>query len=139
MTGPRSCTVSLQRTEQGQIFLAAKVGDKDLELLLDTGSPTTCIDAGVAKDLGIVGDKASERQVALGGTVVADITAHSDITIGELLVHHCPIHLTDIKSTRDVMRQVGFHDFQGIVGVDLLSFLRGRLDFDKMALVIRRP
>jgi len=139
VTGPRSSKISLQRTKQGQIFLTLKVRGQDLDFLLDTGAPNTCIDAAIAKDLGIAGDPASERVIAMGGSLVADVSAREDISVGEMLVHRCPIHLIEMKEMRAKIRSSGFKDFHGFVGVDLLEFLRGRLQFDEMSLVIRRP
>jgi hypothetical protein len=138
-TGPRSSKISLQKTGQGQLFIALKVGGRTLNFLLDTGSPTTCVDTEIAQELGLAQKVSNERQVAIGGAIVSDVSGHADISAGELLIHQCPIHITDMKSTRDAIRRAGFRDFQGIVGIDLLLFLRSRVDFEKLSLEVRRP
>ncbi|HEY4247059.1 MAG TPA: aspartyl protease family protein [Lacunisphaera sp.] len=138
VTGPRSVSLPFEVSSQGQLFTTIRVSGRALKMLIDTGGANTSLDRDVAINLGIK-PEGGIRAIAVGGAVVDDIAAHADIAMAEFLVHQSPIRLLDLSGTKKALKEAGFESFDGIIGIDLLLFLRARIDLGHRMLQLYRP
>ena len=138
VTGPRSTSIPLTISSQGQLFATIGIAGRKLRMLVDTGSPNTSVDKAIALELKLR-PEGEERKTAMGATVVGDWCSHSDIKIGDFLIHRCPLRLVDMSATRAGIAAAEFEPFDGFLGVDMLLFLRAKMDFNHRTMQLYRP
>jgi len=50
-----------------------------------------------------------------------------------------PVDFLDLSQLKAINRANGMPEFDGLIGAELLTMLRARIDFERLTLTIRRP
>jgi hypothetical protein len=117
----------------GLIVLQAKINDKPVRLLLDSGSSSSVIDADVAKNLQLPTAGTAQVQGAglLSGTFArADKVDVAGITFTPLIMEAIPLKLPDTISHEKI---------DGVLGYDFLSHVVARIAYFTKQIQFIRP
>jgi hypothetical protein len=135
--GPSSSVLALNRLPDGKLYLTVMAQNQPLSLFVDTGA-ATILDCRVVKGLGRPLTKAED--VATGLTGEADrYPTTVDLALGELKIGNMAVNCLDLVQLRALHARMGWPRLDGLIGADLLSILRARIDYDRKTLTIRRP
>ncbi|MEO7187341.1 MAG: aspartyl protease family protein [Sphingomicrobium sp.] len=136
-SGPSKVTIPLRRVADGKLLLTTTVQGQPLTLMVDTGG-SQFLDVGVAQRLGLKLTDAAELGYGLGGAAVVKL-AVVDMKLGALSVTGLPVSCIDLAPLRNAIARQNAPLFDGIVGSELLTVLRARIDYEKLTLELRRP
>jgi hypothetical protein len=136
--GPGSVTLPLRRAIDGKLYLTVPVMGRDLLLFLDTGA-TTVLDIGVARSLRLQLVDTGQQGFGLTGLAGKRISAHVDLRLGALKITALPVDCLDLTQLKALSKENGMPEFDGLIGAELLTALRARIDFDRLTLALRRP
>jgi len=136
--GPGSVTLPLKRAVDGKLYLTVSVMGRDLLLFLDTGA-TTVLDIGVARSLRLPLVDTGQQGFGVTGLAGKRISTHVDLRLGALTITALPIDCLDLTQLKALSKANGMPEFDGLIGAELLTALRARIDFDKPTLTLRRP
>lgn len=136
--GPRTVTLPLRRAVDGKLYLTVPVMDRNLMLFLDTGA-STVLDIRVARSIGLPLTDTGQTGYGLTGIAGKRISTHVDLRLGELKLANIPVDCLDLTELKALSRANGMPEFDGLIGAELLTALRARIDFDRLTLTVRRP
>ena len=136
--GPRSITLPLRRAVDGKLYLSVPVKGRNLMLFLDTGA-STVLDIGVARSIGLPLSDTGQTGYGLTGVAGKRISTHVDLRLGELKLSNIPVDCLDLAELKALSKANGMPEFDGLLGAELLTALRARIDFDRLTLTVRRP
>ena len=111
---------------------------RDLLLFLDTGA-TSVLDISVARGLRLPLVDTGQQGFGLTGLAGKRISTHVDLRLGALKITGLPIDCLDLTQLKALSKENGMPEFDGLIGAELLTTLRARIDFDKLTLTLRRP
>jgi predicted aspartyl protease len=136
-SGSAKAVIPLRRDAAGKLYLTALVHGVPLTLLIDTGG-SQLLDLNVARRIGLpVGATTGIGYGVTGGAAVR--TGVMDIELGGIRVTNLPTSCPDLTELRRTVEATNEIPFDGIIGSELLSALRARVDYDRLTLEIRRP
>jgi predicted aspartyl protease len=135
--GPSSSVLALNRLSDGKLYLTVMVQNQPLSLFVDTGA-ATILDCQVVKGLGRPLTKAEDVATGLTGEADRYLTT-VDLALGELKIGNMAVNCLDLVQLRALHARMGWPRLDGLIGADLLSILRARIDYDRKTLSIRRP
>lgn len=138
-TIPATCTLPLIRTAQNDYRVRASINGKEALLLLDTGSPLSCLNEARSNFFGLTPFAGNDRVPS--ATIVNGkrhrVTMVSNASFGSLQVKAMPYVLVDLREMgRDPSGAAGQAP-DGILGLDFLSALRAVIDFPAQRIVLR--
>lgn len=132
--GKTSVRIPFNRDMNMVFFRVSVNGSRPLLFCLDTGFDVSLIDAGVAKRLRL---KLENKQIVPqpGGAIeMGDIPA-ANLSIGGLRLTGQPLHTAPLAN---LAKFVG-HDFDGIIGHDILEKFTVKIDYDHSAVTFFKP
>jgi len=135
--GPSTSVLALNRLPDGKLYLSVSVQGQPLNLFVDTGA-ATILDCQVAKALGRPLTKTDDTATSLIGEADRYVTT-VDLVLGGLKIRNQPVSCLDLVQIRALHERMSWPRLDGLIGTDLLSMLRARLDYDRRTLTIRRP
>ena len=136
--GPGSVALPLRRAVDGKLYLTVSAMGRDLLLFLDTGA-TSVLDISVARSLRLPLVDTGQKGFGLTGLAGKRISTHVDLRLGALKITGLPIDCLDLTQLKALSKENGMPEFDGLIGAELLTTLRARIDFDKLTLTLRRP
>jgi len=136
--GPRSVTLPLRRAVDGKLYLTVPVMGRDLVLFLDTGA-STVLDLRVARSIGVPLIDTGQTGYGLTGVAGKRISTHVDLRLGALKLSNLPVDCLDLAELKALSKANGMPEFDGVIGAELLTALRARIDFERLTLTLRRP
>ena len=136
--GPETTTLPLSRSIDGKLYLRTSVMGRDLVLFIDTGA-MTLLDMGVARSLGLKLIDTGQSGFGLTGGVGKRISGRVDMWLGRLKITGIPVDFIDLAPLRALNKANGMPEFDGLIGAELLTTLRAKIDFERMTLTLRRP
>jgi len=136
-SGASKVVIPLRRVPDGKLLLTATIQGQPMTLMIDTGG-SQFVDLGVAKRLGLKLADATLPGYGLGGAAAVKL-AIIDMRLGDISVTGLPVSCIDLAPLRAFSTQQGAPLFDGIVGSELLTVLRARIDYEKLTLELRRP
>ena len=136
--GPRTVTLPLSRAIDGKLYLRVPVMGRDLLLFLDTGA-STVIDIGIARILRLPLVDTGQQGFGLTGVAGKRISTHVDMRLGGLKITGTPVDCLDLTQLKALSKSNGMPEFDGLIGAELLTALRAKIDFERMTLTLRRP
>ena len=136
--GPQSATLPLARTIDGKLYLKAPVMGRDLLLFIDTGA-LTILDTAVARSLGLTLVDTGESGFGLTGLAGKRISGRIDLRLGPFKITGLPVDFMDLGQLKAVSRSNGMPEFDGLIGAELLTMLRAKIDFERLTLTLKRP
>jgi len=136
--GPETTTLSLSRSIDGKLYLRTSVMGRDLVLFVDTGA-MTLLDMAVARRLGLKLIDTGQSGFGLTGGVGKRISGRVDMWLGRLKITGIPVDFIDLAPLRALNKANGMPEFDGLIGAELLTTLRAKIDFERMTLTLRRP
>lgn len=136
--GPSTSTFTLNRLPDGKLFTSVEVQGRSLSLFVDTGA-ATLLDCAVVKAMGRPLTETDDVATGLTGVAGKRRITTVDLTLGELKVTGQPVSCLDLSQLRALHARMGWPPLDGLIGVDLLTVLRARVDLEKGTLTIRRP
>jgi len=136
--GPQSTTVRLARAIDGKLYLEAPVMGRSLLLFIDTGA-LTILDSAVARSLGLTLVDTGESGFGLTGLAGKRISGRVDLWLGALKITGLPVDFMDLGQLKAVSRSNGMPEFDGLIGAELLTTLRAKIDFERLTLTLKRP
>jgi hypothetical protein len=136
--GPGSVTIPLKRAVDGKLYLTVPVMGRPLLLFLDTGA-STVLDIGVARSLRLPLVDTGQQGFGLTGVAGKRISTHVDLRLGPLKITGLPVDCLDLTQLKAISKDNGMPEFDGVVGAELLTTLRAKIDFDQLTLTLRRP
>lgn len=136
--GPGTATLPLSRAIDGKLYLRASVMGRDLLLFLDTGA-MTLLDMAVARSLRLKLVDTGQSGFGLTGGAGKRISGRIDLWLGRLKITGLPVDFMDLNPLRAINRANGMPEFDGLIGAELLTTLRAKIDFERLTLTVRRP
>lgn len=146
-TGPRSATVTTDSAAgeldfrlagPGGAALVVPVrinGGEPIDLILDTGATTTCLDAKLVDSLGLPEQRAViGAMVGIGGSGRVRIHRVDSIQVGTAVARGLSICSMDLAALRMIGPQV-----QGLLGLNVLRNYRITLDFERNSVRFEEP
>jgi predicted aspartyl protease len=133
---PGYSVIPLVRGPQNHIFLRARINSRPATVLLDTGSPVTCVDESQKRRFKLepfAGSDTVPSQVIANGEV-RDVTMLSSLQLGILEITGVPAVLIDM---RDVNQRFGVHRGDAILGSDILLARKAVVDYPGLRLFLR--
>jgi len=128
----------------GTPLVPVRIGDKDYNFWLDTGSSMTMLASDVARDLNIVPLVADTLEVVTStGRVKAHPSLVAELEIGQVLVRNAPAMIVDESLMQ--MREAkpiefsGHVKIDGIIGFDIIRQLDLDVDYEKGKVRVRNP
>ncbi len=124
----------------GRRYVPFDISGEEMLFLLDTGAVTTIVSTSLAQDLEI--ETIPVRKGTLyggGGGSSSSVGIIDEITNGELRILRLPVFFTNLEewNVRELAAQQTRID--GILGSDLLEYLRASISYTSNTLRIRKP
>jgi predicted aspartyl protease len=136
-SGAGQTVIPLRRLRDGKLLLTATVEGEPLTLMIDTGG-SQFLDVGSCRRLGLQMADAPTAGYGLGGPAPVKV-AVIDMQLGGISIGGLPTSCIDLGPLRNFNMQQGAPLFDGIIGSELLSVLRARIDYARLILELRRP
>lgn len=136
--GPETTTLPLNRATDGKLYLHTSVMGRDLLLFVDTGA-MTLLDMAVARSLGLKLTDTGQSGFGLTGGAGKRISGRVDMWLGRLKITGAPVDFIDLAPLRALSKANGMPEFDGLIGAELLTMLRAKIDFGRLTLTLRRP
>lgn len=125
------------------IVIDARLYDRVVRLLIDTGANHSCLDQGATSVLLQVDSLEKERDelnVGIGGNAFeTEIIQVDGLRVGRMSVPTMPMRLIDLAPINATYAQVGFPPVQGILGGDFLRKFKAVIDYDQKSLTLTKP
>jgi predicted aspartyl protease len=136
--GPGTAVIPLRHAADGKVYFTAQVLDRDTVLFVDTGA-TSIFDVTLLRARNVPLTDMGQTGYGLSGAVGSRMQAIVDIQLGKLKITGWPADCIDLSGLKAVNKANGLPEFDGLIGSDLLSFLKATVDFDRLTLTLRRP
>ena len=136
---PSYVAMRLGSGKQNQFFVEARINGRRAVLIVDTGSPITCIDASKARPFGLKPFTGSED---IPATVIANgethrVTLIPSMRMGQVELKDTPAALIDLGEINRQLRATHDKPVDGILGLDLLFALKAVLDCGRHELILK--
>ncbi len=135
-------SIALVVGQGGRRYVPVEIHGRRLLFLLDTGSPTAVVADTVARDDNITTISAPRGFLrGAGGAASASAGIIEELRVGPVIISRLPVLFTDL-SVAFGNEQVSATEHKTIVGVmgsNLLEFLRASIDYTTNTLTIRKP
>ena len=121
------------------VFLDAKVNDKKIRLLLDTGASRTVLDKNyiMALDGDLNIEMNPEMATGLGSSQVENYMCELDsLELGDLRIENWQIGLLDLSHVNQSYANVGINGIEGVLGSDILIYYNAVINYKKKSLVL---
>ena len=132
--GPSRGSMEFMRTPQGRIYVPVEIKGRRLYFLVDTGG-TTLIDLTVAKELGFHPTAAGDTATTLTGGGGERHVVRIDVSLGKFVIGNIEVSSIDLTYFKGLEKP----ELVGIIGADLLSLFRARIDYGDSLLTLHRP
>jgi len=136
--GPESTTLALSRAADGKLYFPSTVMGRELLLFIDTGA-LTILDLAIARSLGLPLTDTGQSGFGLTGLAGKRISGEVDLWLGQIRITRLPVDFMDLGQMKAVSRSNGMPEFDGLIGAELLTMLRARIDFERLTLTLKRP
>lgn len=136
--GPESTTLALSRAADGKLYFRSTVMGRELLLFVDTGA-LTILDLAVAHSLRLPLTDTGQSGFGLTGLAGKRISGEVDLWLGQIRITGLPVDFMDLGQMKAVSRSNGMPEFDGLIGAELLTMLRARIDFERLTLTLKRP
>jgi predicted aspartyl protease len=123
-------SLALIRGKENQLLLRLPVDDKKPIMVLDTGSPVTCVDESKSKMFNLVSSSengSSPMSVTVNG-MRHRIAIAPSLIFGPLQVQNLPVVLIDLGSLNQMLKARHDHPNDAILGLDTLHALHAVID-----------
>lgn len=137
-SGPRTVRLPFKITPDGKPFIRVTLNGSERVLFVDTGA-TTILDLELARSLGMDPKDSGQLGIGLTGVTGPRYVAIADFQIGRMEIKGMPVSCLDLSSMREPNRKQDLPEFDGLIGSDLLSIFRARIDYDTMTLTLKHP
>ena len=134
ITGPSRTVLSFLKTPQGKPYVTVDVNGKSLNFLIDTGG-MTLVDLQVAKEIGVEIREAGDVATTLTGSGGLRHVTHVNLGIGKLKLTNLQVSCIDLAYFKGLEKP----ELTGIIGTDLLSLLKAKVDYAEGTLTLNRP
>jgi len=134
LVGPSHASIPFERTAQGKAYVTIAIKDHKLRFLVDTGG-TTLIDAQVAKEIGLSPVAAGDTATTLIGSGGERYVVTTDFSIDKFKLGQYPLTCLDLSYFKKLEQP----EIVGVIGADLLTLFRARIDYDTGELTLRKP
>ena len=128
----------------GTPLIPVRIGDKEYNFWLDTGSSMTMLASDVARDLNIVPLMLDTLEIVTStGRVKAHPAVVPELEVGQVLVRNAPTMIVDESLMQ--MREAkpiefsGHVKIDGIIGFDIIRHLDLDVDYERSKLRVRNP
>ncbi|MDP9201963.1 MAG: aspartyl protease family protein [Gemmatimonadota bacterium] len=140
----RSIVLPMLVSAVGTPLVPVRIGDKDYNFWLDTGSSMTMLASDVARDLNIVPLVRDTLEIVTStGRVKAHPALLPQLQIGQLLVRNAPTMIVDeslmrMRELKPIERSPQVK-IDGIIGFDIIRHLDLEVDYGEGTLRLRNP
>ena len=121
-------TVPLQHIGGSLVITVRLNGERQAQLILDTGATLTLLSRAIARDLGLYSESPSSSAVVntAGGQVAVDVMRISAIEVGGAAVRNVPVAIFDLPDAPPTI--------EGLLGLSFLSHFLVTLDLEQSEL-----
>lgn len=137
VNGPRTESVPLQLVH-AQLSVRVEVEGRELRLAIDTGADHSLLDTKLAAVLP-VNLQAARPGYGVDGAAVERRVARVALKLGRMAVTGYAMAFVDLTAMNASLAEDGLPPIDGLLGADLLSVLRARIDYGDKALLLRLP
>ncbi len=121
------------------LVMEARIGQEKLRLVVDTGASKTAIDETWLRQLlpGLNLEKQDQHSAGLGTmTMESYLALLPELKLGKLQIRHCSVAVLDLQNIRDSYEQLGLGTLHGVLGGDILSRFKARIQYHKNRLLL---
>ena len=119
--------VSIRKKSRNCLYANVTVGDKRIQMLVDTGSPISILSEEIANKLGFMESQMPESDIKISGVDSSPIEVFGSVD--------CEIGLDSQKFAVE-MTVAGIKGFSGILGIDFMEMYDVRLNIRKRTMVV---
>ena len=123
-------SLPLLRGKENQLLLRLPVDANTPVMVLDTGSPITCVDSSKAKSFKLVpppANSSSPTSVTVNG-VQHNLAVAPSLNFGPEQVQNLPVVLIDLSALNQMLKSRHDHPNDAILGLDTMHALRAVID-----------
>jgi len=128
----------LSRNNVGHFQLVGQLGDRLLDILLDTGAASTVVDLGYCASQGIATRDTGRLGGGAGGaTLPIHVLDNTVLTLDGLPLRSDRIYAVDLSHVNEGLAMRGAGRVQAVLGADVLTYHRAVIDYATMSLFLR--
>jgi len=128
----------LARNSVGHFQLVGQLGDRSLDILLDTGAASTVVDLGYCASQGIATRDTGRLGGGAGGaTLPIHALDGAVLTLDGLPLRSDGIYAVDLSHVNEGLTMRGAGRVQAVLGADVLTYHRAVIDYPTMSLFLR--
>lgn len=117
-------------TKTNHIVIEVNINNVLGNFLVDTGASNSCICFNSANKFNITSEHSANNVKGIGGdSVKTEFSEGNTIRIGEFMLAHQDIVLTDFSQLNDAFSLEGIDSVDGIIGGDLLVQAKAIIDY----------
>ena len=129
---------SLARNRLGHFQLAGQLGERPLDILLDTGAASTVVDLGYCSSQGIATRDTGRLGGGAGGaTLPIHALDGAVLTLDGLPLRSDGIYAVDLSHVNEALTTRGAGRVQAVMGADVMTHHRAVIDYATMSLFLR--
>ncbi len=123
-------SLALVRGKENQLLLRLPIDDKKPYIVLDTGSPITCVDESKAKTFKLVStsENGSSPMTVMVNGVRHRMALAPSLVLGPLQVQNLPVVLIDLSALNQMLKSRHDHPNDAILGLDTMHALHAVID-----------
>ena len=122
--------VSIREKSRNCLYANVYVGDKRIQMLVDTGSPISILSEEIANKLSFETSEMRESDIKISGVDSSPIEVFGSVD--------CEIGLDSQKFAME-MTVAGIKSFSGILGMDFMEMYDVRLNIRRRTMVVLNP
>jgi len=128
---PGHVTVPLQHIGGSLAITVRLNGERQAQLILDTGATLTLLSRAIARDLGLYSESPSSSAMVntAGGQVTVDVMRIGAIEVGGAAVRNVPVAIFDLPDAPPTI--------EGLLGLSFLSHFLVTLDLEQSELRLK--
>lgn len=128
---------SLLRNQVGHLQLIGHLGDRAIDILVDTGAASTVIDLAYCRETGTpIRDTGRIGGGAGGATLAIYALDGANLSIDGRALRSDGIYALDLSHVNQGLTMKGAARVQGVLGADVLAYHRAVIDYATMSLFL---
>ncbi|HVZ63815.1 MAG TPA: retropepsin-like aspartic protease [Lacunisphaera sp.] len=135
--GPQATVIGLTQAADMKLYLDLVINGRPVRGVVDTGAYPTFFDKGALEEIGVRVDRTRTPAETNGGVLYTGVL--SSLKIGGMEFKDFTCWSLDLSKERSLHARNGLPDFAVLLGADVLTRFRARIDVGKRELVLTLP
>ena len=131
--------IKLKKIVTNHLELEAKLNGVKGRFILDTGASNSCVGLDLIEMFKITAEDSDTKAAGAGATdMITQQSEGNALEIGKWKTKNLDLVLFDLQHVNAALEQQNAESVHGIIGADILEKGKAVIDYDKMALYLRK-